>query len=156
VSRAAVYHPRVRVIDHGVAEHGVCWTLRAGGDNDSYSTMLRIEDGAGVIDGGGMGGPKLWGNDRLNVYTGGNPNRGPRGVLVRCAPGIERLLLVLEDGTSTDITACGGEVIDGMRFGVSLVPPDSRLLEVVGLAGDGTLVERFELRHHDEYWHRHR
>lgn len=135
---------------------GVRWTLRAGGDEDSYSTTLRVEDDAGVINGGGMDGPKLWGNDRRNVYTGGNPTRGPRGVVVRCALDIERVLLVLEDGTSTDITACGGEVIDGMRFGVSLVPPDSRLLEVVGLAGDGTLVDRFELRGHDEYWHRNR
>ena len=64
-------------------------------------------------------------------------------------------MLVLEDGSSTEITACGGEVIDRMRFGVSLVPPDSRLREVVGVACDGTVVERFELRHHDEFWRRH-
>jgi hypothetical protein len=118
--------------------------------------MLEVEDDGGRISGGGMGGPKLWGNDRLNVYTGGNPDRGPRGVVVRCAPSIEHIMLVLEDGASTEITACGREVIDGMRFGVSLVPPDSRLREVVGVAGDGTVVDRFELRHHNESWRRHR
>lgn len=144
-----------RVIDRGTTAVGVRWTLSAGGDDGNYATMLRVEDDGGRISGGGMDGPKLWGSDRLNVYTGGNPDRGPRGVVVRCAASIQHIMLVLEDGASTEITACGGEVIDGMRFGVSLVPPDSRLREVIGVAGDGTVVERFELRHHDESWRRH-
>ena len=145
-----------RVIDRGTTAAGVRWTLSAGGDDHSYSTTLQVEDDGGRTSGGGMGGPKLWGSNRLNVYTGGNPDRGPRGVVVRCAPSIEHIMLVFEDGASTEVTACGGEVVDGMRFGVSLVSPDSRLLEVIGVAGDGTVIERFDLRRHDEAWRRSR
>ena len=141
-----------RVIDHGTIENGTRWTLTAGGSDDRYGSMLHIEDDHGVIDGGGMGGPKLWGNARLNVYTGGNPRKGPRGVVVRCHPSVERILLVWEDGTSTDITACNGDTVDGLRFGVELVPRDARLREVVGVA-NGEVVERFDLRHHDTSWH---
>ena len=73
-----------RVIAEGVTGDGVRWTLRAGGSDENYSTMLRTEDAAGVIDNGGMGGPKLWAPQRLNVYSGGNPDRVPgRGCPLR-------------------------------------------------------------------------
>ena len=66
-----------RILAEGVTADGVRWALKAGGNDESYSTVLRTEDAAGVIDCGGMGGPKLWAPQRLNVYTGGNPGRGP-------------------------------------------------------------------------------
>ena len=66
-----------RILAEGVTADGVRWALKAGGNDESYSTVLRTEDAAGVIDSGGMGGPKLWAPQRLNVYTGGNPGRGP-------------------------------------------------------------------------------
>ena len=87
-----------RVIDHGTIDDGTRWTLTAGGSDKRYGSTLRIEDDYGVIDGGGMGGPKLWGSDRLNVYTGGNPHKGPRGVVVRCHPSVARILLVKRPG----------------------------------------------------------
>jgi hypothetical protein len=141
-----------RVIDHGMINDGTRWTLTAGGSDERYGSTLRIEDDYGVIDGGGMGGPKLWGSDRLNVYTGGNPHKGPRGVVVRCHPSVARILLIWDDGSSADITACNGDIVDGLRFGVQLVPADAHLREVVGLAADAEVVERFDLRHHDASW----
>ncbi len=51
-----------RVIADGATDDGVRWTLTARGDDENYVTMLRTEDSAGVIDNGGMGGPKLWGS----------------------------------------------------------------------------------------------
>lgn len=126
-----------RRIDHGVAADGVRWTLKAGGDDENYGTTLRTEDDAGVIASGGMAGPKLWGTARLNVSTGGNPNRGPKGVTIRSDPLISRLLLVLEDGTSAVITACGGEVVDGLPFGIAILHAETPMREVVGLARDG-------------------
>ena len=66
-----------RILAEGVTADGVRWALKAGGNDESYSTVLRTEDAAGVIDCGGMGGPKLWAPQRLNVYTGGNPGRAP-------------------------------------------------------------------------------
>jgi hypothetical protein len=97
-----------RVIDEGDEAHGVHWTLSAGGDDDRYGTELRMVDQDGVIDAGGMGGPKLWGPDRLNVYTGWNPVRGPRAVVARCSPIVANVVLSFRDGTSRDITACQG------------------------------------------------
>jgi hypothetical protein len=145
-----------RQIDRGLAADGVRWTLKAGGDDENYGTTLRTEDDAGVIASGGMAGPKLWGAALLNVSTGGNPNRGPKSVIIRSDPLISRLLLVLEDGTSADVTACGGEVVDGLRFGVSILSAETPMREVVGLARDGTVVERFDLADHDSPWRRHR
>jgi Clp amino terminal domain, pathogenicity island component len=145
-----------RVVAEGVTPEGVRWTLEAGGSDESYSTMLRTEDAVGIIDSGGMGGPKLWGAQRLNVYSGGNPERGPRGVVVRCDPSIVRLVLVQEPGLEMDLTRCGDGVVDGMRFGLALVDPSVHLREVVGSDSDGAVVERFDLRGHDNSWHRNR
>ena len=142
-----------RVIDEGDEAHGVHWTLSAGGDDDHYGTVLRMVDQDGVIDSGGMGGPKLWGADRLNVYTGWDPVRGPKAVVARCSPIVANVVLSFQDGTSRDITACQGAVIDGLRFGVAVVAADARLGAIIGVADDGTEVERFDLRHHDEDWH---
>ena len=129
------------------------WALKAGGNDESYSTVLRTEDAAGVIDCGGMGGPKLWAPQRLNVYTGGNPGRAPRAVVVRCDPSIVRLVLVQEPGLEMDLTRCGDGVVDGLRFGVALVDPALRLREIVGFDHAGHIVERFDLRGHDASWH---
>lgn len=43
--------------------------------------------------------------------------------------------------------------MDGLRFGVQVVPRNARLREVVGLAANAEVVERFDLRHHDASWH---
>ena len=145
-----------RVIDSGAGEGVFRWSLRVGGDDDHYGTMLRNEDDRGVVDDGGMWGPKLWGSDLLNVSSGGNRDRGPRGVSVRCDPRICRLLLSFEDGRIVDITAADGEVIDGLRFGVALVGSDERLKEVVGVDSAGAVLERFEMSFHDSQWHRDR
>ena len=145
-----------RVIAEGVTGDGVRWTLRAGGSDENYSTMLRTEDAAGVIDNGGMGGPKLWAPQRLNVYSGGNPDRGPRGVVVRCDPSIVRLVLVQEPDVEMDLTRCGDDVIDGLRFGLALIDSDVRLREIVGFDSSGLVVERFDLGGHDASWHRNR
>jgi hypothetical protein len=147
---STAYQPE-RVIVEGVTDDAVRWTLRAGGDDENYMTMLRTEDSAGVIDNGGMGGPKLWGSDLLNVYSGGNPDRGPRGIVVRCHPSIEHLGVVYEDGTEVEMVATAE--VDGLRFGVLLVAPEARLREVVGTTGDRAVVERFDLRGHDSSWH---
>jgi hypothetical protein len=146
VEQTTTTHQPERVIAEGVTDNEVRWTLRAGGDDENYGTMLRTEDSTGVIDSGGMGGPKLWGSDLLNVYSGGNLHRGPRGIVVRCNPSIEDLSVFYEDGTEAELVACGE--VDGLRFGVLLVAPEARLRAVVGTDQERTVVERFDLRGH--------
>ncbi len=152
---AAGAHQPERIIAEGDAgdnaKSGWRWTLRAGGDDDDYSTMLTVQDDAGVISAGGMAGPKLWGSSRLNVYSGGNPDRGPRGIVVRAHLSVEHLTVVHEDGAETEMIMCGQ--VDGLRFAVLLVSPGARLREVVGAGADGEVIERFDLRGHDGPWH---
>jgi len=154
VEQTPVAHQPDRVIAEGVTGHNVRWTLRAGGDEGDYSTMLRVEDDAGVISQGGMGGPKLSGSNLLNVYSGGNSERGPRGIVVRCGPAVEHLSVFYEDGAEAEMVTCGP--VDGLRFGVLLVAPEARLREVVGTDQDRAVIERFDLRGHDASWHGHR
>ncbi len=137
---AATCQPE-RVIAEGDTDNGVRWTLSAGGDDASYATMLRTEDSGGVIDSGGMGGPKLRGSELLNVYTGVNPDRGPRSIVVRCDPSIEHLSVFYDDGTEAEMVACGE--VDGLRFGVLLVAPEVRLREVVGTGHDRQIIARY-------------
>jgi hypothetical protein len=153
VEQATIAHQPERVIAEGATDDKVRWTLRAGGDEGDYSTMLRVEDDAGVISGGGMGGPKLWGSDLLNVYSRGNPDRGPRGIVVRCDPSVEHLSVSYEDGTEAEMVVSGE--VDGLRFGLLLVAPGAHLREVVGGDKDRTVIERFDLRGHDASWHSH-
>jgi hypothetical protein len=117
-------------------------------------TVLETQDASGATASGGMEGPKLWGPELLNVYSGGDPHRGPRAVVVRCDPSVEHLSVVYEDGTATEMVHCGE--FDGLRFGVLLVAADARLREVVGADHDRAVTQRFDLRGHDTSWHKHR
>ena len=51
-------------------------------------------------------------------------DRGTRGIVVRCDPSIDHLGVVYEDGTESDMVACGE--VDGLRFGVLLVAPETQ------------------------------
>ena len=55
-----------------------------------------------------------------------------------------------------DLTRCGDDVIDGLRFGLALIDPDVRLREIVGFDSSGLVVERFDVGGHDASWHRNR
>jgi hypothetical protein len=96
------------------------------------------------VDTGGRGGPKLWGDSRLNVYRGRNPNRGPLGVVVRSDPSVVRVVLVSSEGES-ELVSCGDGVIDGLRFWVIFVPCSTESIpsrEIVGYDSVGVVVDR--------------
>jgi hypothetical protein len=157
--RAAERSPRVsnvgRLLAQGETEDGVRWRIMvSGSSDDNYGTMLHTEDADGPIDGGGMGGPKLWGDQKLNVYCGRNSDRGPLGVMVRCDPQVVRLTLLYADGTQTDLQPCGDGIVDGLRFAMAVVQRDAHLGEVVGFGSDGALIERFTLGSRDPVRHR--
>jgi Clp amino terminal domain, pathogenicity island component len=50
IGQFSLAHQPARVIGEGAGEGNVRWTLRAGGDDNNYSTTFRIEDEAGPID----------------------------------------------------------------------------------------------------------
>jgi len=146
-----------RLIAEGVRDGDVRWALRAGGDNGNYSTTLSIEDQSGVIAGGGMAGPKLWDEDLLNVYTGSDDD-GPLAIVVRTDPSIVRTVLVTQAGEERDLTPCGNEPIDGLRFYIGFAWPAQTiqeerprfaLSEVRGLDAEGTIRETYDLNFWD-------
>ena len=146
--RVGAVSPTGGLTAEGVTDDGVRWKLTAGASEGNYTTMLRTKDASGVIDSGGMRGPKLWGTDLLNVYTGRNPDRGPRAVVVRCHPSVEGLSVVFADGSEAEMIACGEA--DGLRFAVLLAAPEIRLSEVVGRNRDGEAVAHFDLPGHND------
>jgi hypothetical protein len=60
------------------------WTLEAGDDDEAYGTGLDVTGPDGYRCSGGMGGPKLWGDDLINTYSSRN-EEGPMGIAVRAS-----------------------------------------------------------------------
>lgn len=101
-----------------------------------------------------MAGPQLWGDDLLNTYTA-REDDGPLTVVVRAEPTVRRVLLVALDDTEGDLTACGGGVVDGLRFYVGFSLPLAPggplgLRELRGLDASGRAVETYDL----SFWDR--
>jgi hypothetical protein len=142
-----------RVIAEGVTDRDWHWSLRAGGDDESYSTMLQIEDQSGVLSNAGMAGPKLWNDDLLNVYTGYADN-GPLAIVLRTDPSIVRAVLVTQPSIERDLAPCGEGPIDDLRFYVGFAWPETTadrdkpkfgLIEVRGLDADNLVRETYDL-----------
>jgi hypothetical protein len=135
----------VRVLTKGVGQDGLIWKLTVGGDDDNYTTILETRNTTGIIDCGGMGGPKLWNNLKLNVYMGRNPARGPLAVVVRCEPSITRVVAIVAIGGDIELAPCGEDIVDGLRFAVGLFPGDTKVAKIVGY-GSGVVLESFRRR----------
>ena len=102
-----------------------------------------------------MGGPKLYGTDVLNTYTGRSDD-GPLGIVVRADPAVRRVMVVTADGAETDLDACGGDIVDGLRFYVGVAwprPPARRgfgLRKLCALDADATPIGTYTL----DFWDR--
>ncbi len=123
--------PGETVIASGSFEGGIAWIIDAGGDDEQYWTGLRLA----YTHGGGMAGPKLWGDELINVYTGRDDD-GPLGIAVRAEPRVVGVELVDLGGAARPLVACGGGVIDGLRFYVGLAwaaPPEAEQAGTFGL-----------------------
>jgi len=91
------------------------WTLEAGDDDEAYGTGLDVTGPDGYRCSGGMGGPKLWGDDLINTYSSRN-EEGPVGIAVRASPSVTRMVVRVVDGGETDLFACGPGVIVTLVF----------------------------------------
>jgi hypothetical protein len=80
-----------RVIGSGALQD-INWTLEAGGDDDGYWTGLEVTGPNDYRCGGGMAGPKLYGEDLINTYTG-RCDDGPLGIVVRSRPEVARIVI---------------------------------------------------------------
>lgn len=110
------------------AVQDINWTLEAGGDDDGYWTGLEVTGPNEYRCGGGMAGPKLYGEDLINTYTG-RCDDGPLGIVVRSRPEVTRVVIRTGAGDETDMVSCGPGVLDELRFYVGFawpVPPSGK------------------------------
>jgi hypothetical protein len=146
----------IRLIESGIIRD-IQWTLEAGGDDAGYWTGLEVTGPGQCRDNGGMAGPKLWGDDLINTYTG-RTDKGPVGIAVRTSVAVTRLVLRTRSGDESDLRVCGPGVIDGLRFYVGFAWPRSPsgefgLDELRGLDDDGNQVAAYDLSFWDRMHH---
>ena len=132
------------------------WNLEAGGEDEQYWTGLEVSGPDGYRCSGGMGGPKLWGDDLINVYTARSDD-GPVGIVVRAVPAVVRIVLRMRSGDESDLGLSGPDIIDGLRFFVGFVwplPPSGEfgLDRLFGLDGDNREVASYAI----SFWDRRR
>jgi hypothetical protein len=128
------------VVAEGDAPGGERWYLKAGGSAYDYYTLLETVHPDGRRDEGGMGGPALYPDRLLNVYTG-RADPGLLRVIVRADPRVRQLRFRSEVGERCDMLAPN---VDDAAMGVSLfavlLPWETGLVSLQGLDADGQVV----------------
>jgi hypothetical protein len=119
----------------GGPEASVHWHLSVGGSESRYGTTLRTRDGDGVVVGGGMGGPKPTEETPMSVYL--RRSEGKPVVVVRSHPTIDRVVLRMADGTSSELAPCHDRCVDELWFRVVLFRGDESPAALIGYSLDG-------------------
>ncbi|MDA8313543.1 MAG: hypothetical protein M0Z46_23580 [Actinomycetota bacterium] len=86
-----------------------------------------------------MGGPKLYGDDVVNVWAGKSDGTPPF-ILIRGAPLIEEAMVLTSGGKTVQVTL--SRVIEefGLRFGAAALPEDDPPDNLSVRLGDGRVV----------------
>jgi hypothetical protein len=143
------------VVAEGTDGTGVSWVIWARRDEPRYGdllSMIRLTDRGGrIVHAGGSSGPPLYPGRLLNVSTSGS-EEGPRALLARVDPGVRRLELRADDGSTRDVPLFDCADIPEVRFAALLLPRDALLDSVAGFDDKGTELERFDLRFQQGRW----
>jgi hypothetical protein len=133
------------VIATGETSAGERWYLRAGGSADDYYTMLETVHPDGHRDEGGMGGPVLYPDRLLNLYTG-RADDGPLRVIARADQRVRHLRFRSLRGEQCEMrpVAADGEL--GVTFFAILLPWDNELASIEVLDADGHVLEQGRIR----------
>jgi hypothetical protein len=101
------------------------WTVVAGGTDDHFFTMLNVYRGEQRLAGGGMAGPKLYGDSVMNEYRGRTDDL-PYVVMARTDPKVDRVVSVTANAVEVDLAL--SPVIEpfGLRFAAALLPHGER------------------------------
>lgn len=115
----------------------VHWTVNAGPDPDGglYTFVSRTRGQSRATS--GMGGPALYPGELINTWIG-QADGTPPFVLVRAAPEVGHVTIVLASGSKRQLAL--SPVIDefGLRFGATPLAEEDRPERIeVGHAGDG-------------------
>jgi hypothetical protein len=111
----------LRVVATGVAADDLVWSVLAGnGDaSDFYSFVERRRGSAKATS--GMGGPKLHPGQLVNTWWG-QATGLPPFVLVRTAPQVRRVVVVLASGSRVVLPLSAVISEFGLRFGAAPLP----------------------------------
>jgi hypothetical protein len=131
--------PDLAVIAQGETVAGEHWYLKAGGSADDNYTMLETVHPDGHRDEGGMGGPVLYPDQLLNLYTG-RANPGLLRVIVRADPRVRQLRFRSERGEQCDMRPVADDAELGVTFFAILLPWDTELVSLEALDGDGQVL----------------
>jgi hypothetical protein len=129
----------LKVVAQGEELGGVHWSLKAGGSADSYYTFIETIHADQHRDEGGMGGPALYPDHLLNIYTG-RADQGPLRVIVRSDPRVLRLLFYSEMGERCDLLANASDPAVGVNLFAILLPWTTGVVAMHGLDADGQLI----------------
>jgi hypothetical protein len=131
--------PDLAVIAQGEIVAGEHWYLKAGGSAVDYYTMLENVHPDGHRDEGGMGGPVLYPDQLVNLYTG-RADTGPLRVIVRADLRVRQLRLRSQRGEQCEMRPVTADADLGVTFFAILVPWDSGLASIEALDADGQLL----------------
>ena len=133
------------VIATGETSAGERWYLRAGGSPEDYYTMLQTVHPDGHRDEGGMGGPVLYSDRLLNLYTG-RADTGPLRVIARADQRVRQLRFRSQRGEQCELWAAAADGDLGVTFFAILLPWDNELVSIEALDADGHVLEEGMMR----------
>jgi hypothetical protein len=146
------------VVAEGTHDAGVSWVVWARRDeprDGDLLSMIRLKDAGGrIVHAGGLSGPPLYPGSMLNVSTGGS-EEGPRALLARVDPAVQRLELRTQDGGVVDVPLFDCPDVPEVRFAAMLLPRDLPLQSLTGFGEKGAELERFDLRFQQGQWEAH-
>src|SRR5215469_17723039 len=124
--------PDLTVIAQGETVAGEHWYLKAGGSAEDYYTMLETVHPDGRRDEGGMGGPVLYPDQPVNLYTG-RAGTGPLRVIVRADLRVRQLRLRSQRAEQCEIRSVTADAELGVTFFAILLPWDNGLASIEAL-----------------------
>lgn len=109
----------------GTSAPDLRWTVVAGGTDDDFFTALNVFRGEQQLAGGGMAGPKLYGDSVMNEYRGRTDDL-PYVIMARTDPSIDRVVAVT--ATSVEVVLALSPVVErfGLRFAAAFLPVGER------------------------------
>jgi hypothetical protein len=118
---AVLFSPNVEVLSGDLAPD-LRWVIEAGGTDEQFSTTLSIFRNVELVASAGMGGPKLYPGEVMNVSYGASGD-GPYRVTLRVHPSVDRVVITTDRGT--EVAAHLSEPCPdfGLRFGAAVLSP---------------------------------
>ena len=116
----------LQVVLQGHEPDGTTWSVLVGPDptcDDGLFTFVRRTAANGRSARSGMGGPRLHGDDVVNIWAGKSDGTLPF-ILVRGVPSIEEATVLTHGGKTVQVTL-SPEIEDlELRFGAAALPDD--------------------------------